>query len=193
MNFFSNKRSSKAQNDGFTLIELLVAVGMFALLMTMIVSALLTMIYTNRKGQALSLVTTNLDFALESMTRYIRIGYDYDCVGASAPDCVSGSDEFHFTSPIDVDGDLNSPDDVRFRFDNNAVERQVNSGAWIPLTGADIIVDTTISKFYVTGAFPNPDTFQPKVVIVLRATANVLGQTTTFNLQTTATQRIPDN
>ena len=59
--------TDKTKGRGFTLIELLVAVGMFALLMTMIVSALITMIHTNRKGQALSRVTTNLDFALESM------------------------------------------------------------------------------------------------------------------------------
>lgn len=189
--FNTNQRS----NRGFTLIELLVSVGMFSLLMTMIISALLTMVHTNRKGQALSLVVTNLNFALDSMTRNIRIGYDFNCDPATPADlnCSSGASEFGFTSSVDMDGDTLSGDSVIYRFNNNAIERRVNGGSWITLTGSDLSVDTTISKFYVTGASPYPDTFQPKALIVVRATANVLGQTTTFDLQTSAVQRIPDN
>ena len=70
---------TKSSQSGFTLIEMLVAVGMFALLMTMIISALLTMVYTNRKGNALNLVVTNMYFAMESISRHVHDGLDITC------------------------------------------------------------------------------------------------------------------
>lgn len=190
--FNTNQRGQ----EGFTLIELLVSVGMFSILMTMIISALLTMVHTNRKGQALSLVVTNLNFALDSMTRNIRIGYDFNCepiASPADPNCSSGGSVFGFTSSVDMDGDSLPGDNVVYRFNNNAIERSIDGSSWITLTGSDISIDTSISKFYVTGASPYPDSFQPKALIVIRATANVLGQSTTFDLQTSAVQRIPDN
>lgn len=182
-------------DKGFTLVELLVAVGMFSLLMTMLVSALLTMVHTNRQGQALSLVTSNLHFALDSMTRNIRIGYDYACA-VTPPNCPGGASSFGFRSSNDLDG-VPGGDDVVYEFYDNAghgeIRRQLNGGSWITLTGSDIDIDTDVSKFYVTGASAYPDTYQPKVLVVIKATADVFGQTTAFNLQTTAVQRIIDN
>jgi hypothetical protein len=177
---------------------MLVAVGMFALLMTMIVSALLTMIHVNRQGNALSITTSNLNFALESMTRYIRIGDEYDCPGADSPDCPDlGSNEFTFRSSLDLDGNTNSSDEdiVTYRFANGAIERDVDGTGFISMTGDDLVIDETVSKFYVRGArsLGTGDEYQPRVVVVLKATADVVGRIAEFNLQTTAVQRVPDH
>lgn len=68
---------------GFTLIEMIVALGVFALVITIAIGALLSLIATNQRLQAEQSVMTNLAFALDSMTREIRTGYNYVCVSAN--------------------------------------------------------------------------------------------------------------
>jgi len=72
-----------SQQKGFSLIEMIVSLGIFALVSTMAIGALLMMIATNRQLQAEQSVMSNLSFALDSMTREIRTGYAYFCGNVS--------------------------------------------------------------------------------------------------------------
>ena len=69
---------------GYTLIELIVAVGLFSFVMTLVSGAYFLMIGINRQAQSIATGINNLSFALETMSRTIRTGYDYDCGGASS-------------------------------------------------------------------------------------------------------------
>lgn len=71
----------KKQNNvaGFTLIEMIVSLGVFSVVVTTAVGAMLVLIATNQQLQAEQSVMTNLAFALDSMTREMRTGYYYYC------------------------------------------------------------------------------------------------------------------
>ena len=64
---------------GFTLIELLVAVSLFMVVLTVATSVLMTVIYANKKTQAIQITMNSLAFALDFMIRDIRMGANYHC------------------------------------------------------------------------------------------------------------------
>lgn len=66
---------------GFTLIEMIVSLGVFAVVVTIMVGAVLVLVSTNQQLQAEQSVMTNLSFALDTMTREMRTGYNYYCAG----------------------------------------------------------------------------------------------------------------
>lgn len=74
---------------GFTLIEMIVSLGVFSIVITIAVGALLVIISTNKQLQAEQSVMSNLAFAMDSMTREMRTGYSYYC--DSQPNDNSGS------------------------------------------------------------------------------------------------------
>jgi prepilin-type N-terminal cleavage/methylation domain-containing protein len=86
----------KKNQSGFTLIEMIVSLGVFSIVVTTAVGAMLMLIANNQRLQAEQSVMTNLAFALDTMTREIRTGYNYYCTerpnnSGSCPDCIFGS------------------------------------------------------------------------------------------------------
>ncbi len=79
---------------GFTLIEMIVSLGVFSVVVTTAVGAFLVLIATNQQLQSEQSVMTNLAFALDTMTREIRTGYNYYCAGR--PNYNSGGAEAIF-------------------------------------------------------------------------------------------------
>jgi prepilin-type N-terminal cleavage/methylation domain-containing protein len=78
--------SPKKMSLGFTLIEMIVSLGVFAVVVTITTGALITLIAGNQRFQREQTITTNLAFALDSMTREIRSGFNYYCAsGAGTP------------------------------------------------------------------------------------------------------------
>ncbi len=71
-------------NQGFSLIEMIVALGIFSIVVTTAVGSLIVVINNNQKLQAEQSAMTNLAFALDSMTREIRMGYNYYCDSQSS-------------------------------------------------------------------------------------------------------------
>jgi prepilin-type N-terminal cleavage/methylation domain-containing protein len=181
---------------GFTLIELLVSVAIFALVATMAIAAVLSLINSGEKAQTENSVMSNLNVALEDMSRTIRTGSHYSCPPSLSPtgapdgggcNVSSGGTQFFQFEP--AGGSDTAPREV-YGFDSvhNRIEE------WIPGASAPIAltadeVHITDVRFYVFNG--GSSTAQPRVLMT------VLGyvQTKTsirsyFNLQTTMTQRI---
>lgn len=78
------KRNTNADERGFTLVEMIVALGIFAVVALVAVGALTKIIDANRKSQTLKSAINNISFALESMSREIRLGTNYDCEVSSS-------------------------------------------------------------------------------------------------------------
>lgn len=70
---------STNRQSGFSLIEMIVSLGVFSIVVTTAVGALLVVIATNQQLQAEQTVMTNLSFALDSMTREMRMGSSFFC------------------------------------------------------------------------------------------------------------------
>ncbi len=195
--------SSRERSSGFTLIEMMVAVGLFAVVMTISIGSLLSLVNANRKAQSLQTVVNNLNVALDSMVRSIRMGYNYHCIasgGITDPqNCQMGDTYLAFESE---NGDTTNPNDQWvYQYVPGSgtipgyIEKSVDSGGhWIPITAAGITIES--AKFYVVGSTPGSqgDLVQPKVVIEIQGEAGIPGTktSTTFHIQATAVQRALD-
>lgn len=205
MHFFHKK--IPAAHRGFTLIEMMVSVGLFAVVMLVCVGALLSLVNANRKAQALQSVMNNLNIAVDDMVRSIRRGNtfhgaigDGTCGGTDysvTHDCPSGGSAFAFEP---YGGDTSTPlnnwvyifdDDGTYCGEGRLCKSENGGASFLGITASEITIDDM--QFFVVGT-TRGDTIQPKVVMVVKGSAGVLGSSarTTFHIQATAVQRVLD-
>ncbi|MFQ5661816.1 MAG: type II secretion system protein J [Candidatus Paceibacteria bacterium] len=186
-------------NKGFSLVEMLVAVALFASVMLIGVGALLSLIDANRKAQSLNSVINNLNFALESMSRNMRVGTTYHCsVNNNVPpnidstkDCKNGGKLVGFESS---GGDPNDPNDqFVYRINGSQLEMSKTSGSansFISITASEVTIEDF--NFYVDGTSTSDD-FQPRIIMTIKGSAGIDEKTKTeFNLETMVSQRVLD-
>lgn len=171
-----NLRTTLAR--GYTLIELVVAVGLFALVMTLASGAYLLMIDLSRQTQGIATGINSLSFALETMTRSIRTGTNYNC-GDFGGDCPEGSTRFSFTN--------SSGEDIIYDQEGSGIVQDDS----IPLTDPSVTISSL--TFYVTGTgtIANGDYLQPHVTIAVSGTVSSgpRGTPQPFTIETGATMR----
>ena len=184
----------------FTLIEMMVAVTIFAIVMLIGVGALLSLTQTNARAQAIHSVMNNLNAALESMSRTIRVGTTFHCeTSSSVPaasvlvqtqDCSNGGLLLAFEG---ANGDPNNINDqIVYRLNGTQLERSTASGAngsFIAITAPEVTI--TQFNFYVIGS-TRGDSVQPRVLMRIQGQAQVPGGTTTFTVQASVVQRLLD-
>ncbi|MEK7068725.1 MAG: type II secretion system protein [Patescibacteria group bacterium] len=186
---------------GFTLIEVMVSVGIFTTVMVMSLGALLAMSESNRRVETMKSVINTLNFALDSMSRSVRTGHTYQCNPTTVPfagnptptDCsVTPSTKFAF---INSDGRtiaycLGTLSPLACSSSGASILRSEGGGDLAPITSKEVVIQTL--NFYVIGA-PSGDNIQPKVTVLLNGYVEVsTRQRSSFNLQTSITQRIYD-
>lgn len=175
------------KTGGFTLVEMIVSLGLFTIILFAAMSSFLTLINADRKSRTTQVAMDNLNFALEDMSRRIKTGYAYDCdmLGGST-DCPNGAMMFNFT-------DQNGVDKVTYKLNDGKIERNVRPigqvGAYVPATAPEITIN---SLKYIVNGTTSGDGVQPYVTILIKGTTNINSVTSSFNIQTTATQRIYD-
>ncbi len=192
------------KNKGFTLIEIMVSISIFMIIMLIALGALITFSDTAKKAQALRSAMDNVNFAMENMTRSLRMGTNYICSSSSVfsvsdyastsnhHDCTlagDGGSAVAFTSALATD--QNSRDTgyvVAPRNDgsNTYVLKQCNLNSCVDLVSHD--VDVKVLRFFVNGSNLN-DHIQPSVYILMKGTVIVKGVPTEFSIQTIASQR----
>ena len=181
---------------------MLVAVGLFAVIMTLALGALLVLSDADRKAEALKSSIDNVSFTLDSMSRAIRTGSKYHCglpvvsLSTITPqDCRTGANYFAFVAS---DGSL-----IEYGYDPSCTAQScfigeritpVNgpSSGELPMTSSNVLINDGSNLFYTIGTTPG-DATQPKVTILIHA--SVIGDATStavFNLQTSIAQRLYD-
>ncbi len=191
------KRDEKLRDGGFTLIEILVAITIFAIVMMIAVAALLALVDGSRKAQALESVMNNLNFALENMTRSIRVGTLYHCQTTNTPssnlqtpqDCTTGGVLLAFEGATG-DTTTNS-DQIIYRLNGAQLERSTDGGGtFIAITAPEVNIQSF--AFYVSGT-TRGDGQQPRVLMTIRGIAGVSPKVQTpFYLESMASQRLLD-
>lgn len=170
-----------------------VAVGLFAVVMVVSISALLALIDANRKAQAMQSVMNNLNIAIDGMVRSIREGNNYRCGSANPgnPDCPNAPGTTFYFTPSCTSGSCAT--DWIYDFRDGRLWRSVDGtlGGALPLTSPEVTIDSV--AMYVIGA-TRGDSVQPKVMIVIKGTAGAekVGERTSFHIQSTAVQRVLD-
>lgn len=190
---------------GFTIMELMVSLAVFSIVMTISMGTILTMINANAKAQALYSSTTNLSFALDSMTREMRMGYHYYCPDErldSLPGSVLAVDDCTKQESIafirERDGKR-----VGYRLGGEAPSGYIelnDGGGWVRITSDDVLIDTfeiTVinSKPYDPDGDGDGDVQvgykdHPVVDLIIKGHVNNRLETDTdFNIQTHIIQR----
>ncbi len=188
---------------GFTLVEMMVAIAVFSIVMVTAMSALLNVIDANNKARAIKTAVNNVNFALDSISRDMRVGTEYSCSddgGASfGGDCPNGGDAISFKSKKDGEPYLFyryvprvpgvSPGRLESCSDPDSGTFCV--AGYSAITSAD--VDLTNVRFYVQRVqdpVPLLGITQPYVIITISGKAGSKAKIeTTFDLQTSVAQR----
>ncbi|MFA6430559.1 MAG: type II secretion system protein [Candidatus Paceibacterota bacterium] len=213
-------------NKGFTLVEMLVAIAVFMIVMTVAVGSLVSIIDANRKAQAIKNVVNNINFALESISKDMRVGTNFFCLTNAlynngtytSGEYVNDEDACKIGS-VGVGYKKEKNKYVYYRFfpgdssvlgEKGNIRKCVSSSFpdcndWESITAPAYNVQITSMKFYVLGAdtlfdaagvYTNKSKTQdswrqPRVIIALEGTAGIKDNVkTTFNIQTTVSQRI---
>lgn len=201
---------------GFTLVEMMIAVGLFTVIMTIGIGAILSVNATHRKTQTMRAVIDNLSFLMEDMARSMRLGDSFYCQESGAPGFneLSGTPEAPQNSSDGVDcesiafepfwnpepSNVNNQIIYQIKNDVNGIGTIIkkteqdgwSDADWDPVTPSEVNIDIARSGFTVTGAENPLDNVQPKVTILLVGTVRISGVSTEFNLQATVSQRVLD-
>jgi len=199
---------------GFTLLEMIVAIAIFAMVMLVATGALLSMVDANKKAQALQSVMTNLNFAIDTMSRNMRIGTNYHCQSAinlsTSGDCATSSSlvindnsfiaflskdkkttayRLKITDTANQTGQIERA--VADCVGNNCVADSFSENQFVPITAPEVKIQRL--DFYVQGTAAG-DGFQPKILMILRGYAAPNQKTkTNFNIETLISERLLDS
>lgn len=208
----------KKNKLGFTLIEMIVSLGVFSMVVTTAVGAVLVLISTNQRLQGEHSVMTNLAFALDTMTREIRTGYKYYCaaqgvenifvagtthestIGTQTKDCPNGRTtgptkqgvSFYEGGDSLTGGGANR---ILYYYDTVAktIMRRVGNGIPQSIISSGLFIND--AQFYVSGSSElsaTSDSVQPTVTIYIEAQEKNDPTGKIYYLQTTVTQRSLD-
>lgn len=171
---------------GYSLLELIVSLGIFSIVMLIVMAAYVNLISLDRQARAANQLSSSLSFALETMSRTIRTGTEYDC-GTSNRNCeASGGSSLTFK---DSEGTATQYKLVTDAQGNGSLGMCTGSCVTTsPIT--DPRINVTRLTFFVQGVGVG-DSMQPRVTIVVSGTMKTdAGEATGFSIQTGATQRL---
>ena len=204
-----NKNKKVKQNRGFTLIEVMVSVSLFAMVMTLSLGAILSIVDGNKKAQAINAVANNLNFAVESMVRDIKTGYAYTC-GLGDGNVVSASKTSNIAAdrngctkdnPVNsialVSTITGSKRGVQYYLEpatpttKGRIFKAIEDGPVVnsyPITSPE--VDIQKMEFYVDNQDSDQYLGQPNVFLIIKGTATINPtQSSDFTIQTLISQR----
>ena len=193
------------KNKAFTLVELMVATTLFTVIMLMGVGSLVVSSNSAKASQKLRIAVDNVNFAMESMTRELRMGTYYQCETISVnlsdtsayKDCPLGVSYGYIIAfnPQQIIG-IPTPTRVSYQLvdrtdgsNTKSLQRCEKGVTPCPeIVSGD--VNITELKFYVKGSDP-ADKIQPRVEILIKGEVNIKNKnmTKSFTLQTMTSQR----
>jgi prepilin-type N-terminal cleavage/methylation domain-containing protein len=178
----------------FTLIEMMVSVALFSIVMTIVAAAYLNLLNLERQTRATNDIVNNLTFAVDTISRSIRTGTNYQCPAGST-NCSLGSNSFTFVNDAGVT--------VTYLLDTGSqrIGECVPGGVACTTANATYFTDPRIKidtlSFVVTGVggfVATGDRAQPQVLIVIHGTIPIdsVHPAVDFSVESSATQRTID-
>ncbi|MBI2054581.1 MAG: prepilin-type N-terminal cleavage/methylation domain-containing protein [Candidatus Sungbacteria bacterium] len=170
-------------SGGFTLLEMLVSIGIFAVVIVSSISVILSIGGAQQKVSNTQNIQDNIRFTLELMTKEMRQGTDYtgqNCTGSQCAGILFRNFQGNVTGYCSENGVI------------KRTEGSPDCAAGSPMTSNDIQITKLL--FYLLGTGCGPADGQPRVTIAIsgRSTGPKASLESSFNLQTTVTQRIRD-
>jgi prepilin-type N-terminal cleavage/methylation domain-containing protein len=189
------------KNKGFTLIEMMVATSIFMMIMLVSMGSLVVTLGAARDARALRFAMDNVNFAMESMTRSIRMGTNYTCFEANdsittnpAPDDCDNGTAISFIPQKAQSADVRitymlseeeNTDGTTYHTIKRIDSRVVNNDP-TPIIASGIDIEKL--NFIVDGSSID-DNIQSSVYIVIKGKVMLDGTPRYFSIQTMASQR----
>lgn len=82
------------KNKGFTLLEMIVSLGIFSVVAIIAVGSLVRITSLNRQAQTMQAAMNNINYILESMSREMRFGLNYNCTTGTTVNPGNGNGSF---------------------------------------------------------------------------------------------------
>lgn len=181
-------------NKGFTLVELMVSMAIFMMIMLAAMGSLFVSLNAIRNIRAEQTAIDSVNYAVESMSRSIRLGTKYyscdsSCIDitstTSVKDSTGGEDEISFI-PQNFE-DIGSRITYRKNEKNETLERCIGNDC-ASIVSPEVKIKTL--RFDVKGAQDLSLDYHPRVYILVGGEVTIKGsETTTFAIQTIAAQR----
>lgn len=159
----NSKHEIRNPKDGFTLLEVIVATAIFSIAVSSISALFVVAVKTQRNVLAQQDLIDNTRYALEHMSRQIRMARRDEtgaCVGEARYTFTASGNTLTF---IDYRGDCLVYDVVGGR-----ARVKVGAGNPVDLTSDDIVVNSLYFEVFGRWAY---DTRQPRVVVYMDAKA----------------------
>ncbi|TSC52647.1 MAG: Uncharacterized protein LiPW41_17 [Parcubacteria group bacterium LiPW_41] len=173
------KKNILENKKGFTVIELLVASAIFVIFLAVAVGSFTRILQVQRTLARRIVITSALGTAIETISREVRVGYDFPIVQHNQP---MGSLAFKSFATHDIE----NPVDVTYSFDGDKIVRTAAQSTQI--TPTDVVIKN--ATFIVN----QKDKCQPwRITIVISAVPKGVGMDKpeeAINVQTTVTSRI---
>ncbi len=195
---------------GFTLVEMLVSIAVFMSVMVIAIGSFISILNANKKSQAMKTVVDNVTFAVDSISRSIKIGKNYKCDDGATKEsitllnsCSDGGNLIQYYNEADdkyIQYIFIKSENIEEEGDGNIQKRicdgdgVCDSNGWQSMTGPVENIDIKNMKFYVLGTDTEGNTWgekkQPRVIITVEGTSgdkNMISNTS-FMLQTMVSQ-----
>jgi type II secretory pathway pseudopilin PulG len=167
---FFNTKTEK----GFTLVEMLISVSIFIVIVTMAMGSLVVIFQSNRQTASIRLALDNANFALNAMSRDIRLSKKFTCGGGDG--VCDGDDEISFPFFSKT---------ITYKKVGGIITKQVDTtsgdGPALPLTSDRY--DISELRFVQSGTVPD------FITIYMKGTATTGDLSTDFDLQTGISSR----
>ena len=201
-------RTKKNKEKGFTLIEVMIAMGIFTILVTIGIGAVLDAIQQHHASENVRTVMDNLNFVMEDMARNIRLGQNIQCVasGETFPvfvtptdpvvpeDCAPGGTTVAHSTIIFNDENGNH---VMYQIAPTVADPTIANiyklkgdvyGNRQLISPPEVAINFAQSGFIVRGSLSTDNT-QPTVLIKLTGTVTYKGIPSAFSIETTVEPR----
>ena len=180
-------------NKGFTLIEIMVATAIFMMIMLAAIGALVSTSQSAKKAKALRSAMDNVNYAMDNISRNLRLGSNYYCPGGSSilipqatnptADCIGGAGSIAFIPSgetiVNQSFQLSSAGEIQKCLSSR-------TPSCIALTAPEVVVSDLF--FEVKGSSPT-DSIQPSVFVRIKGVVTINGEVTEFSLQNFISQR----
>lgn len=190
----NNNNKKRNLESGFTLIELLVSTSIFVMIMLSAMGSLFVLLNAAKNSRALRSSIDNVNFAMESMSRSIRMGTNYICAHGGeivdlegnledTKDCPSGGKSISFIPQGVTKSRVGYV--WKTRLSGTKTIERCNPDGCVEIVSANVNVEKL--NFFVNGAVDEEK--QASVYIIMKGTVMVKDEPIPFSIQTMASMR----
>ncbi len=165
---------------GFTLIEIIISLAIFTMVMIVALGAFLKIVDVNKRAQSIEMAVNSLTFAVEAMSRELRIGKSYEV--SNTGDQVTFIGRYDTAVPP-------QPIYYAYRFSGNKIQRAVRVS--VKPANTDFSDLTAINLKITSLVFDLKVGIVPMVRIYTSGEVQSVDKAkTTFDVQTAISQRL---